>query len=150
VGEASMGILPAEQQAAARAVGFRTEVVDTIYSEIEALPQSFAEVREAMASAGKVPFGSLPLVVLTHEEEKPPTGVEAEAYKAWLEMQSELAAESTAGRQIIVKPSGHFIAVDQPARVVEAIRDVVETIRTGVPVDDSPAPPANPAASPHS
>ena len=67
VGEASMGILPPEQQAAARAVGFRTEVVDTILSEIEALPQSFTEVREAMAAAGKVPFGSLPLVVLTHE-----------------------------------------------------------------------------------
>jgi hypothetical protein len=65
-------------------------------------------------------------------------------------MQAELAAESTAGRQIIVKPSSHFIAVDQPARVVEAIRDVVDTVRTGVPVDDSPAPPANSDTSPPS
>jgi len=129
VGEASMGILPPEQQAGGRAVGLRTEMVDTIYSEIEALPGSFAELREAVAAAGKVPFRSLPLVVLTHEEEKPPTGVEAEAYKAWLQMHSEIAAESTAGRQVIVKSSGHFIAVDQPAQVVEAIRDVVDTIR---------------------
>jgi len=148
VGEASMGILPPEQQAAGRAVGFRTAVVDTIYAEIEALPESFAEVREAVASAGKVPFGSLPLVVLTHEEEKPPAGAEGEAYKVWVEMQSELAAESSRGRQIIVKPSSHFIAIEQPSRVVEAIRDVVETVRTSRAAGGSPAPPADPGVPP--
>jgi len=148
VGEASMGILPPEQQAAGRAVGFRTAVVDAIYAEIEALPQSFAEVREAVASAGKVPFGSLPLIVLTHEEEPPPAGEEGEAYKIWLEMQSGLVAESSRGRQIIVRPSSHFIAIDQPAPVVEAIRDVVETVRTSRAAGGSPAPPGHSGAPP--
>ena len=147
VGEGSMGILPPEQQAAGRAVGLRTQVVDAIYAEIEALPGSFAEIREAVASAGKDPFGSLPLVVLTHEEEKPLAGEEGEVYRAWVGMQSELAAESTAGRHVIVKPSGHFIAIDQPARVVEAIRDVVETVRANR-AGGSPAPQGRPGAPP--
>ncbi len=141
VGEASMGFLPAGLQDRARMVGMRTAVVDAIYEETAALPESFSELREAVTTAGKTPFGSRPLVVLTHAEEKPLQGDEAEAYRTWLRMQAELAAQSTRGRQVIVKPSGHFIAVDQPARVAEAIREVVAAVRNeGRPAPFSSSP----------
>ena len=45
-------------------------------------------------------------------------------YSTWVEFHRELAAESTGSRQVIGQNSGHFVAVDQPARVVEAIREV--------------------------
>ncbi len=139
IGEASMDFLPQDLRAPARAVGLRVSVVDAIRAETSALPASFAEVREAVAGRGKPPFGGLPLVVLTHEEAQPPAGEEAERYRIWLELQAELKGESSRGRQVIVRPSGHFIAVDQPAQVASAILSVVTDARAaGGPPGSAP------------
>jgi pimeloyl-ACP methyl ester carboxylesterase len=141
IGEASMDFLPRELRAPARAAGLRVSVVDAIRAETSALPASFAEVREAVAGRGRPPFGDLPLVVLTHEEAQPPTGEEAELYRVWLELQAELKGESSRGRQVIVRPSGHFIAVDQPAQVASAILSVVTDARAAT------RPPGTPPAA---
>ena len=44
------------------------------------------------------------------------------------EMQEELAALSSRGRRIVVEDSGHYIQIDQPQVVIDAIRDVFEQV----------------------
>ena len=41
------------------------------------------------------------------------------------EMQQELAALSTQGKQVIATESGHMIQSDQPELVIDAIREIV-------------------------
>lgn len=125
IGIASMGILPNDLQPAARAVAFKASLVDTIYQETAAVEQSLTELRTAKKAAGEIPFGSLPVVVLTHKESRELTQDESAAYSVWLQLQSELAESSSVGRQVIVEDSGHFVGLDQPAKVVEAVRSLV-------------------------
>jgi len=131
VGMAGMNVLPPDLQESAVAIGYRTSAVDAVVAETAAVETSFAEVRQARVAAGPTPLGDIPLVVLTRQEETPPAGEEADLYATWVELHRELAAESTQGRQVIVENSGHFIAVDQPARVVEAILQVVASRTSG-------------------
>jgi CII-binding regulator of phage lambda lysogenization HflD len=44
-------------------------------------------------------------------------------------MQEELATLSTQSTRIVAEESGHFIHLDQPDLVVEAIRSLIETVR---------------------
>lgn len=65
----------------------------------------------------------LPLVVVTRG--LPVTGPMAAQREAERKQhQTELASLSTSGRQITAVNSGHHIQIDEPAVVVEAIRDV--------------------------
>jgi pimeloyl-ACP methyl ester carboxylesterase len=125
---AGMKVLPPDLQRTATAIGYRTSGVDAIFAETAAIDQSFREVRQARLSAGKTPLGQRPLIVLTRDE-TPPAGEEAEQYSIWVALHRDLAAESTQGRQVMVQKTGHFIAVDRPADVIAAIRDVVARAR---------------------
>jgi pimeloyl-ACP methyl ester carboxylesterase len=130
---AGMNVLPPDPQRTATAIGYRTSAVDAIFAETAAIDQSFAEVRRARVSAGKAPLGHLPLIVLTHEGETPLVGEEAAQYAIWVALHRSLATESSQGRQVVVPKSGHFIAVDQPDRVIDAIREVLERARKASP-----------------
>jgi pimeloyl-ACP methyl ester carboxylesterase len=44
-------------------------------------------------------------------------------------MQNELAQLSTRGRHIIAKNSGHYIQLDRPDIVVDAVRQVINQVR---------------------
>jgi pimeloyl-ACP methyl ester carboxylesterase len=44
------------------------------------------------------------------------------------EQQNELAALSTRGKRIIVEETGHFIQLDAPKVVIDAIREVFDQI----------------------
>jgi pimeloyl-ACP methyl ester carboxylesterase len=58
------------------------------------------------------------------------SAADVEAFKvANDEMQAELAALSTRGRQLIAEDCGHHIHVEQPQLVIDAIREVVEAVR---------------------
>jgi pimeloyl-ACP methyl ester carboxylesterase len=45
-------------------------------------------------------------------------------------MQKELASFSTQGQQVIATKSGHLIHYNQPELVIDAIRTLVEQVRT--------------------
>jgi pimeloyl-ACP methyl ester carboxylesterase len=45
--------------------------------------------------------------------------------------QRELATLSSTSVHVLAEESGHFIHVDQPQVVIEAIRQVVEAVRAG-------------------
>jgi pimeloyl-ACP methyl ester carboxylesterase len=98
---------------------------------------------EEVRAAGTL--GDIPLAVVTRSPDPAygdwdpdfPEDVALELDRAWQEMQRELVALSTNGRQIIAEQSGHCIHCSQPRLVIHAIREVVEeargplSIRTG-------------------
>lgn len=101
--------------------------------------KSFAESAAQTAATG--PLGDLPLVVLSHDPEKPSSELPADLAKstndAWEKMQEEMSHLSTRGTQKIAKNSAHYIQMDRPDEVIEAIRGVVTQARanqTAMPV----------------
>ena len=70
----------------------------------------------------------VPLVVLAHGKTSPSPGLtdlQSEAWeRIWRELQQDLAMRSPHGQFRIADKSGHFIHVDQPDLVIQAIRDV--------------------------
>jgi pimeloyl-ACP methyl ester carboxylesterase len=96
-------------------------------AEMKALAESAAQT----AASGSL--GDLPLAVVSRDPDRPSADLPAELAKpsndAWEKMQEELAHLSTRGTQTIAKNSGHYIQIDQPEAVVEAIRNVVSQAR---------------------
>ena len=71
----------------------------------------------------------MPLVVLSHDPDKPsselPPDLAKPTNEAWEKMQEELAHLSTRGTQAIAKNSAHYIQIDRPDLVIEAVQKVV-------------------------
>lgn len=75
-------------------------------------------------------LGDIPIVVLT-KEPSPPTATETPELRAaknavWLRLHEEIAAMSSRGRRLTVENSGHYIQLDRPEVVVNAIREVLD------------------------
>ena len=78
-------------------------------------------------------LGDLPLAVLSHDPDKPSADLPADLAKptndAWEKMQEELGHLSTRGTQVIAKNSSHYIQIDRPDVVIDAVRNVVQQAR---------------------
>ena len=79
--------------------------------------------------------GDIPLVVLTQgqpyrPEDYPNPSLAPKYYQLHLEMQRELVRRSPKGRQVMAERSGHFIQQDQPELVINAIRQVVDEVKS--------------------
>jgi pimeloyl-ACP methyl ester carboxylesterase len=100
-------------------------------AEISAFPESAAET----ANTGSL--SDLPLAVLSHDPDKPSSDLPPELAKptneAWEKMQEELAHLSTRGTQTVAKNSAHYIQIDRPDVVIDAVRNVVEQARQAQP-----------------
>jgi len=96
-------------------------------AELKALPESAAQT----AATGTL--GDTPLAVLSHDPDKPSAELPPDLAKptndAWEKMQEELAHLSTRGTQTIAKNSAHYIQIDRPDVVIEAVRNVLEQAR---------------------
>jgi pimeloyl-ACP methyl ester carboxylesterase len=81
----------------------------------------------------------IPLVVLSHGRPiadalpnitpEQVTRIEA----VWLDLQRELASRSSQGRLVVAQKSGHYVHVEEPELVTQAIRDVVGAVRSRKP-----------------
>lgn len=93
--------------------------------------KSFSESAAQAASTGSL--GDMPLAVLSHDPDKPSAELPADLAKptndAWQKMQQELAHLSTRGIQTVAKNSAHYIQLDRPDVVIEAIRNIVNQAR---------------------
>ena len=73
--------------------------------------------------------------MLSHDPEKPSSEFPPDLAKpindAWEKMQEELAHLSTRGTHAVAKNSSHYIQLDRPDVVIEAVRSVVEQARQG-------------------
>ena len=86
----------------------------------EALGSQIANVCASAAAIHLTPdYGRLPLITISSTE----------ASDRRRQLQGALAARSSRGRHIVAKDSGHWIPLDEPEIVVEAIRDVVMQVR---------------------
>jgi pimeloyl-ACP methyl ester carboxylesterase len=107
-------------------------------AELKTFSESAAE------TAASPSLGDLPLAVLSHDPNKPSADLPADLAKptndAWERMQEELAQLSTRGTQAIAKNSSHYIQIDRPDVVIDAIRNIVGQAR-------EPQPPAPPKAN---
>jgi pimeloyl-ACP methyl ester carboxylesterase len=77
------------------------------------------------AKAAKLPAG-IPVTLLTAMQDD---GMPPEARRVWAEKHKEWIEKVPGGKRIIAEKSGHFIQAQEPALVVDAIRQVVEQAR---------------------
>jgi pimeloyl-ACP methyl ester carboxylesterase len=117
---------PDETLAQYRAILATTGYFKTASAETEASEESFAEVRAARITS----LGNLPLIVLSRGLPYLLPGMsetENQQYEqAWQVMQSELAALSSNSKQVIARQSGHYIQLQQPQLVIDAIHEIVQ------------------------
>jgi pimeloyl-ACP methyl ester carboxylesterase len=106
----------------------------TLQSESEAAVQSSGsgDLDSAELDAARRNWGDLPLIVLTSSD-KHYAGFSAEQVpamsKLWNSGHEELASRSTRGRNIEVPGSDHYIQLDHPAVVIQAIEHVLKLAR---------------------
>ena len=102
---------------------------ETGIAEMNALEEMLTKGRAMRITS----FGNMPLIVLYAGRWQPGsdfTDAENKQLRdVFLAMQSELAALSSEGKQIIAEQSGHNIQNDQPDLVIDAVREIVDAIR---------------------
>jgi pimeloyl-ACP methyl ester carboxylesterase len=112
------------------AVALSGRFLETVAEETDALEAHYAAARAARMTT----LGDMPLVVLTAvdqfaELEGQVPAEDVEHLRAVVsELQAELCALSSNGRQVMVRDSGHHIQLDQPQAVIDAIQEVVEAV----------------------
>jgi pimeloyl-ACP methyl ester carboxylesterase len=96
-------------------------------AELKAISESAAQT----AATGSL--GDLPLAVLSHDPDQPqpdlPEDLVTPTNDVWEQMQEELAHVSNRSARTIAKHSGHYIQLDRPDLVIEAVRGVVDQAR---------------------
>ena len=104
------------------------EVADEVSSWEESFEQRLAS---------PLSLGDKPLIVLTAGafQVPPDAGIPQEQIDAFVEAHSEFQADlprhSQNSKQIVAEDSGHYIQVEQPDLVIDAIRQVVDAARNG-------------------
>lgn len=73
-------------------------------------------------------FGTKPVVVLTHQEEPSDDPIDQLNAAQGLLLHRETAALSRRGTHRVVTGSGHYIQLDQPQQVVDAVLEVVRKL----------------------
>jgi pimeloyl-ACP methyl ester carboxylesterase len=91
-----------------------------VQGESAALDTSYGQAREA-----KVPEG-IPVVLLSATEDE---SMPAEARKVWIEKHKEWLATVAGSKHIIVEKAPHFIQAQQPALVVDTIKQILKQAR---------------------
>jgi pimeloyl-ACP methyl ester carboxylesterase len=104
---------PPEQRRVAQAHWSRPAPFLSLADHLQHLPESAREV----AACGSL--DDLPFVVITAANPSPQRAAEQDA----------MACQSTRGRHIIAREGGHWLLLDQPALVAQAIESLVEEVR---------------------
>lgn len=101
----------------------------TAIAEIEGFEASLEEV----ATAGINNIGDLPLIVLSRGQADPAPGLTEEETRelasSWKYLQELLADLSPRSTHLIAENSGHYVHIDQPELVIDAIRRAVADSR---------------------
>jgi pimeloyl-ACP methyl ester carboxylesterase len=109
--------LPREVRSVLAEMWTQPKFFQALGSQIENMCVSAAEaLREAPSS-----YGDLPLVVITA------SGASSRRVQA----DAALASRSTRGRQVLAADSGHWVPLDAPQVVIDAIIEVVRMVRAG-------------------
>ncbi|MBD2101671.1 alpha/beta hydrolase [Leptolyngbya sp. FACHB-261] len=108
----------------AKALYSQTQFGKTFAQESAVVSASMNQVEQARKVK---PFPDIPLIVLSSG--KPGFDITQEVREKLKELHVDLANESPQGVHIVAHESGHVIQLDDPALVIDAIRQVVEKVR---------------------
>jgi pimeloyl-ACP methyl ester carboxylesterase len=111
--------LPPEVRGVLREMWTQPKFFEALGSQIDTICESAT----AVMSAGPPDYGDLPMVVMSSERSR----------EQRLQADAALARTSTRGRHVLAAESGHWIPLDAPQVVIDAIAKMVEEIRRGRP-----------------
>lgn len=99
--------------------------VETLLAEQQTVQATLAE----LGAAGSTNLGDLPMVVLSHGQPMALPDLAPEVNQAheriWQQLQVELAELSSRSRLVVAEGSGHYIQLERPQLVIEAIGQIV-------------------------
>ena len=113
-----------EAQAAATALDLRSRAYDGILGLLATIEMCDDQLRNSP------PLPDIPLTVLSAHVRHEPWGIPAdEADRYWMELAADLASRVPNSTHIVSENGGHNLHYDDPKLVIDAIRQVVETVR---------------------
>uniref|UniRef100_B8HT45 Alpha/beta hydrolase fold protein n=1 Tax=Cyanothece sp. (strain PCC 7425 / ATCC 29141) TaxID=395961 RepID=B8HT45_CYAP4 len=116
--------LPLALRVSAKAIYSRTQFWQAVAQESAAFSGSVEQIKQARRTKS---FPNIPLIALSSG--KTDLGASMELIETMQVLDADLATESPQGIQVIAEQSGHGIHLDEPALVIDAIRQVVEQAR---------------------
>ena len=129
--EMLLGTIPENVREAGLSVALRDTFFQTVVDETASLEDTFAEVRAAKITS----LGEMPLIVLSAVDQFDALSIQVSAEeldalkRVARDLQTELSELSKNGKLILVEESGHFIQVDRPQAVIDAIREVFMVVK---------------------
>jgi len=104
--------------------------IETLIAEQQAVQAIHAELAAAQITS----LGDLPLMVLSQGQPMAMPGLTDAANQAneqlWQQLQAELAGLSSQGRLVVAEASGHYLQLERPELVIDAIAEVVTAAQT--------------------
>lgn len=95
-------------------------------------PEGFDQLTSHVQSRAVTSLGDLPMIVLAASEFRmriPDPRFGSYMQNMWHDLQRDLARLSTNSKFVAVEDSGHFIQIDKPQAVIDAIWELVEQVR---------------------
>jgi pimeloyl-ACP methyl ester carboxylesterase len=109
------------------------EVTRTLPAPMRAEYDQMLEVQAMQRVSGMKPLPDLPLAVITAMKPCPPerewTCRDPQAMAVWRQNHDEWFARSTTALRIVSADSGHYVPIDQPGLIIDAVRFVLEQVR---------------------
>lgn len=116
--------LPPELQPIARALASAQSTMVAVRGELASFRQSAEQVAHAP------PLPDVPIAVITRGKRVWPRNERGDQMeKLWMELQDELAHLNPHAVHLIAENSGHYVQLEQPAVVINAIHVIVESAR---------------------
>ena len=116
--------LPEDLHSTAQALAVSPDARRALYSELRHMRTSVQQLRNIVLPA------DIPLVVITHDARfTARSRQERRIAELWMGLQRDLALRARRGSQVVAHKSGHYVQLDAPQTVVDAIRSIVEMSR---------------------
>jgi pimeloyl-ACP methyl ester carboxylesterase len=130
------GQMPADAAQVCQALTVMSpKMAEAAVAEMQSLSLTLGEVAAARRAAPEpYPLGAVPLVVLMKGQSEVVPGLAMpveEQQRVWLELQHDLAAQSSRGELIVAEHSGHNLPYQQPELVLAAIERLATGAQAG-------------------
>lgn len=117
--------LPVNLKPVARRLALARKAIRTLYAELGSLQHSAGQLGSVRRTI------DAPVVVLSRSPRRAAGEGHDRVDETWLDLQRDLARTIGNSSVQVVPGSGHYIHLDRPNRVVDAIRTIVRTNRMG-------------------
>lgn len=116
--------MPSSVRPLALSLANTADAYQALRGELDSFRRSAAEVRDAG------PLPDVPVVVISRGQRVWPNTRKGDRLeRLWAELQDDLAERQVHVPHLFAQHSGHFIQLDEPDMVVNAVRSVVESVR---------------------